>query len=155
MRPQRAARRIEPPRFEERGPLIVSGLSGIFTAETRDRIPALWKRLAPSLGKIPGQVGNVAYGLSGMDTGAIHYLAGVEVAEDAELPEDFARVRLTASTYAVFEHRGHVSSIPQAVGEIGCDWLANSGWVPADNFRFIQRYGVRSIDGPPAVSLKS
>ena len=41
----------------------------------------------------------------------------------------------------MFEHRGHVSTIPETVGEIGSDWLPHSGWEPAEGFRVIERYG--------------
>ena len=147
---------FEPARFEERGPLTIAGLGGTFTAETRDGIPALWKRFAPHIGKVPGQVGNAAYGVSSMERGGIDYIAGVEVSDGAKLPHGFSEVRLTAKTYAVFEHRGHVSTIPETVGEIGRDWLPHSGWEPAEGFRrSSSATGATSIRRPPAASSKS
>jgi AraC family transcriptional regulator len=141
MKLQHAAKTIEPARIEERGQLTIAGLGGTFTAETREGIPALWKRFGPYLGKVPGQVGDAAYGVSNMQRGEINYIAGVEVLENADLPPDFSEARVNARTYAVFEHRGHVSTIPQTVGEIGRDWLPHSGWEPAEGFHIIERYG--------------
>jgi AraC family transcriptional regulator len=141
MKAQRSLSTIQPRAFRRARAIDVAGLGGTFTAETRDGIPALWKRFAPHIGKVPGQVGNAAYGVSNMERGGINYIAGVEVSEGAELPQGFTTVRLTARTYAVFEHRGHVSTIPETVGEIGREWLPHSGWEPAEGFHVIERYG--------------
>jgi AraC family transcriptional regulator len=141
MKAQRSVKSIEPTRFEERGPLTVAGFAGIFTPETRDGIPALWMRLAPHIGSVPGQVGNVAYGVSSMHGDKIDYTAGVEVSDGAKLPEGFTQVRITAKTFAVFSHRGHVSTIPEIVGQIGNDWLPHSGWAIAEGPQVVERYG--------------
>jgi AraC family transcriptional regulator len=152
MKAQRSLNTIEPTRFEERGPLVIVGLSGRFTPETRDGIALLWRRFAPHIGKIPGEVGGSAYGVSSMEDGSIDYMAGVEVAEDAALPEGFRRVCLTAKTYAVFSHRGHVSSIPAVIGAIGSEWLPYSGWAIADGPQIVERYG-RAFDTKTASGL--
>jgi AraC family transcriptional regulator len=141
MKAQRSLSPIEPVRFEERGPLTIAGLGGTFTPESRNGIPELWKRLAPHIGKVPGQVGNLAYGVSSMRGGSIDYIAGVEVSDASKLPDGFRQARQTAKTYAVFEQRGHVSTIPDMVGAISNDWLPNSGWAVADGPQVIERYG--------------
>jgi AraC family transcriptional regulator len=76
-----------------------------------------------------------------MRGGSIDYIAGVEVSDAARLPDGFRQARQTAKTYAVFEHRGHVSTIPNTVGAISDDWLPNSGWAIADGPQVIERYG--------------
>jgi AraC family transcriptional regulator len=141
MKAHRVMKSIEPVRFEERGPLTVAGLGGRFTPETREGIPALWKRFAPHLGKVPGQVGGLAYGVSSMSDGAIDYVAGVEVSGDAPLPDGFTKVQVAAKTYAVFEHHGHVSTLPETIGAIGREWLPSSGWEVASGPGVIERYG--------------
>lgn len=45
------------PRFEKGRFLLIAGLGGRFTPETTQRIPELWERFIPHLGKVPGQVG--------------------------------------------------------------------------------------------------
>ena len=142
MKAQRSVSSIEPTCFEERGPLAVAGFSGIFTAESRDGIPELWKRLMPHIGRVPGQVGSVAYGVSSMRVGRIDYTAGVEVSGDAALRDGFRKVTIAAKTYAVFAHRGHVSTIPAVVGTIGNEWLPRSGWaIAAERPQLVERYG--------------
>lgn len=138
---QRAPSTAEPVRFEERGPLAIAGLGGRFTLEARTGIPELWKHFAPHIGRIPGQVGQAAYGISSMRGGTIDYIAGVEVADGPDLPDGFSKVRQTATIYAVFEHRGHVSTISDMVGAIINDWLPNSGWAIAPGPQVIERYG--------------
>ena len=141
MKAQRSFDTIQPTRFEERGPLTVAGLEGTFTPEARDGIPALWKHLAPHIGSVPGQVGAAAYGVSSMRGDKIDYTAGVEISDGAKLPDGFTQVCLTATTYAVFSHRGHVSTIPGVVGAIGNDWLPHSGWAIAEGPQVVERYG--------------
>jgi AraC family transcriptional regulator len=141
MKAQRSVSSVQPVRFEERGSLTIAGLGGTFAPEGRDGIPELWKRFAPHIGKIPGQVGMFAYGISGMRGGLIDYTAGVEVKDGAPLPEGFRKVRQVAKTYAVFEHRGHVSTIHEMVGLISREWLPKSGWAVADGPQVIERYG--------------
>ena len=87
-----------------------------------------------------------------MEDGWIDYLAGVEAADDAKLPDGFRRIRLTAKTYAVFTHRGHVSSISGVVGAIGREWLPHSGWAIADGPQVVERYG-RGFDPKTASGL--
>jgi len=141
MKAQRSSSSIQPVRFEERGPLTIAGLGGTFTPESRAGIPELWKRFAPHIGKVPGQVGQAAYGVSNMRAGSIDYTAGVEVSDASKLPDGLRQVRVTAKTYAVFEHRGHVSTVPDTVGAITNDWLPNSGWAIAGGPQVIERYG--------------
>jgi AraC family transcriptional regulator len=76
-----------------------------------------------------------------MRGGSIDYIAGIEVSDGATLPDGFRKVRQAAKTYAVFEHRGHVSTVPETVGAITNDWLPKSGWAVADGPQVIERYG--------------
>src|SRR5277367_3514952 len=102
---------IEPTRFEDGRPMFVAGLQERFTPETATDIPSLWRRLAPHLGKIPGQVDRVAYGvvsnMAGAD-GGFDYLSGVEVSNADALPDGLVSISLPAHRYAVFAHGGNV-----------------------------------------------
>ncbi len=76
--------RLPPPRIEARGPLLIAGIGRRFACDEFAGIPALWHELHPHLGEIPGQKGDVAYGVVAADTAAGHsyfYLAGVEVSD--------------------------------------------------------------------------
>jgi AraC family transcriptional regulator len=47
---------LAPPRIEQRGLLLIAGLGGKYSSDTHQNIPALWQRLQPHLGNVPGQV---------------------------------------------------------------------------------------------------
>ena len=69
------------PRFEHGHFLLIAGLGGRFTQQTTQGIPELWEKLIPHLGHIPGQKGEVTYGVCcNFDgKGGFDYIAGVEI----------------------------------------------------------------------------
>ncbi len=130
------------PKFEHSRAMTVAGLNRTYTFETRDKIPAQWEEFVPHIGKVPGQVGNVAYGVcwnyrpgQGFD-----YLSGVEVKHATKLPAEFTTVDFDAREYAVFTHRDHVSTIGNTLDKIWHSWVPQSGLNPADKPSF-ERYG--------------
>jgi len=122
------------PRIERGKPMLIAGLGGSFSVDKVAGIPALWQRFAPHIGHVPGQIGRTTYGasLNCDDNGNFDYIAGVEVSDFDNLPAEFARARVPAQTYAIFEHRGHVTAIKQTYEAIWRDWLPKSGRKPAD-----------------------
>jgi AraC family transcriptional regulator len=132
---------LDPPRYENGRDLRIAGLNATYTFETRVEIPSQWRRFAPHIGKIPGQVGNVTYGVCWnfkSDRG-FDYLTGVEIGGGANVPHEFSEIRLPAARYAVFSHRKHVSTIPQSIDAIWKKWLPNSGYQAAETPAF-ERY---------------
>jgi AraC family transcriptional regulator len=121
--------KLESPRFEDSRPLLIVGLAGRYTANTLDDLPALWKRFSVHIGRIPGQIGRVAYGVFDMfnGTGSFHYLSGVEVSESSALPEQFSRVQIPAQRYVMFPHRERVSKLRYTVNAIWSQWFPESG----------------------------
>ena len=132
---------LAPPRFEDGRPFLVAGLSERYTCESAAAIPSQWQRFNEYFGKVPGQVGNVAYGVcyNADDAGNIDYLCGVEVGDFSALPAEFSRLRIAAQRYAVFSHRDHVSAIRRTWNTIWNTWLPASGYLPADAPNF-ERY---------------
>lgn len=103
-----AIAKLESPRFDDSRPLLIAGLAGRYSAKTLDDLPALWKSFSVHIGRIPGQIGRVAYGVcSDMFNGAgrFHYLSGVEVSASSALPDEFSRVQIPAQRYVIFPHR--------------------------------------------------
>jgi AraC family transcriptional regulator len=138
---------LEPPRFINGKPLLLTGLSERYTAETSARIPAQWQRFLQNFGHVPGQIGKVAYGVlhNEDDEGNVDYLTGVEVPDFSRVPPEFAKLRIPEQRYVVFEHPGHISNIRRTWHTIWTSWIPRSGHEPADGPRF-ERYGEK-FDG--------
>ena len=117
------------PRFEHAKEIVVAGLNESYKFETRDKIPAQWERFAPKIGKVPGQMGQVSYGVCwNVSPGrGFEYLSGVEVKDAKGLPAEFATVRLSAREYAVFTHRDKVSAIGNTIDKIWNEWVPQAG----------------------------
>ena len=123
------ALQLEPPRLENGKALLIAGLRRNYTPETMHDLPAQWQLLVPHLGKIPGQIGRAAYGVSWCPENrpAISYLCGVEVSDFSSLTGEFTIVSIPAQRYAVFSHREHVSRIRETIEAIGSMWFPESG----------------------------
>jgi AraC family transcriptional regulator len=132
---------LAPPRFEDRKPLLIAGLAERYTCDTRVAIPAHWQRFNEYFGKVPGQIGNVAYGIcyNTDDSGNFDYLCGVEVSDFSSLPAELSHVRVPEQRYAVFTHREHIAVIRRTWNTIWNKWLPESGHTPADAPNF-ERY---------------
>ena len=130
------------PRFEQGKEMLLAGLSGHYNLETRSQIPAQWERFAPSIGKVPGQIGHTCYGVcwNAAPGGGFDYLSGVEVPKEKGLPTEFKTVQLPAREYVVFAHRDHVTVINRALDKIWNEWAPQSGLKIA-KAPFFERYG--------------
>jgi AraC family transcriptional regulator len=145
---------LAPPHFEQGRLLLIAGLGGKYSLDTHQNIPALWQRLQPHLGNVPGQVFAGGGGKGGRtfgvcynmdDDGNFDYLAGVEVSGFSDLPAEFARLRIAAQRYAIFTHREHVSTIHSVGMTIWTKWLPESGYEAVDA-PFLEYYG-EEFDG--------
>jgi AraC family transcriptional regulator len=133
---------LVPPRFETTKPLLLAGLRARYTQQTSGGIPAQWERLHPYLGHVPRQVGETAYGAcyNTDEEGNFDYLAGIEVSDFSDVPEEFATLRVPAQRYAVFRQSEHISTIRRTFAAIWSKWLPESGHKPADA-PVLERYG--------------
>src|SRR5262249_37034244 len=113
-----------------------------YRCESSGGIPGQWQRFGPYLGNIPGQVGNVAYGVcyNFDDEGQFDYMCAVEVAGTPKLPAGFQTLSVPEQRYAVFTHRGHVAGIRATFAAIWRQWMPESGCTPA-NAPTLERYG--------------
>jgi AraC family transcriptional regulator len=124
------AAQIEAPRVAHGRPLLIAGLRSHFADAPWKGTPELWQRLAPQLGKIPGQMGLSAYGLCFLLPNGVDYLAGVEVSGPSGLPNGFTSVSVPAQKYLVFSHREHVSKLHITCDKVA-EWLPTSGYEAA------------------------
>jgi AraC family transcriptional regulator len=143
---------LEAPRLENGRALLIAGLGSRYTFETNEGIPAQWQRFGPYIGNIPGQVGWTTYGVccNSDDAGSFEYICGVEVSDFSDLPEELSRIRVPAQRYAVFSHRGHISTIRSTVYTIWNKWLPESGLAVSDvpDFeRYDDRFDPKSGSG--------
>ena len=145
---------LAPPRIEQRELLLIAGLGGKYSSDTRQNIPALWQRLQPHLGNVPGQVFAGGGGKGGRTFGVCYnmdddcnfdYLAGVEVSGFSELSAEFARLRIPSQRYAIFTHREHVSTMHNVAMTIWTKWLPESGCQAVDA-PYLEYYG-EEFDG--------
>ena len=120
---------------------LIAGLGERFTADTTQGIAALWQRFVPYIGRVPGQQGWETFGVccNPQNDGSFEYIAGVLVNRTDDLPAGFTQQRLAAHRYAVFLHRGHISSIHETFNAIFQRWLPNAGLQGADAPEF-ERY---------------
>lgn len=132
---------VEPPRIETREAFLVAGFSRRFSYEQASEIAILWQSFAPQIGRVPGQIGSVAYGVT-CDAGpaGFDYMAAVEVKSFADVAGPFQSLRIPEHAYAVFAHRGHVSGIHTTMCYIHSSWLPGSEYV-ADDTPSFERYG--------------
>ncbi len=129
--PDIAAITIEDPEIRAVQTLLLCGLRRYYRYEERAGIPLLWQRFGPHIGTIPGQTPQGdAYGvcLRAEDDAAegFDYLAAVPMRSLDDLPGELVGVRIPASTFAVFQHRGHISEIGATCAAAG-EWLARTG----------------------------
>jgi len=124
-------------------PLLIAGLRESY-ASSNEGIPAQWQRFAPHIGKVPGQLGNVAYGVVIEEDEGYAYLTGVGVHDIAHLPAGFSHLDLPARSYYVFSHEGHVSTLFETISRIMSDILPTLPDVAPPRrgeVGFLERYG--------------
>jgi AraC family transcriptional regulator len=133
---------LSAPTFQQGPELLVAGLNESYGKDTRAKIPQQWQRLAPHLGKVPGQAGRDAYGVC-HDCGPdchFEYLAGVAVSSPYRLPDGFTTLKVDARRYAVFTHSGHVSSLPATIDTIWSKWAPDCALPVAHGAPCFERY---------------
>lgn len=139
---------IAPPRLETGRALLFSGLRRHHSfADAELTIPDQWQDLQALL-PLPSQQGAITYGaMCGSDpqAGVFEYLAGVEVEAFEDSDPELGRMRVPAQRYAVFTHRGPVTTLRATWEAIWREWLPTSGEQPANTPDF-ERYDPARFD---------
>lgn len=128
------------PRIFKSDALLIFGLSMHCERAGDPNIPPLWNRFGPHIGHIEGQIGGTTYGAiyNTEDAGKFDYLCGVAVSAFPSRPAEFTRLRIPEQTYAVFEHREHISAIPHTFKAI---WEHGLGGLKALDAPTLEVYG--------------
>ncbi len=142
---------LSAPRLERGDAMLVFGLNQRYPTGNMSAIPSQWSSFIPYLGQIDGQISKIAYGVvhNPDDTGGCDYMCGVAVREFPSHPKEFTRLRIPPQTYAVFEHRDHISAIPNTWKAIWEHGLADFGYKASDGPVF-ERYDEK-FDGRTGV----
>lgn len=132
---------LAPPRIVKRDAFKILGLTERYQ-RTNAGIPAQWARFVPYLDRIDNKTPPVSYGVIAMveGDGAFDYTAGVEVDDFPADMKDLSRLTIPANTYAVFDHRDHVSALASTIKAIWNHGLRGAGREPAGGPSF-ERYG--------------
>ena len=122
-------------RIETRAAFHVTGLQRRFVPGplASAAIPKLWGIFAPIMDTIAGCRGTHSVGVceiiepstaptAGAEAGAspFRYTAGVETGADDPIPDGMVRVAVPGGRFAVFTHRGPISTFGETIAEI---WL--------------------------------
>jgi AraC family transcriptional regulator len=128
------AANLEAPRLVERDTVRVVGLSEPCSFETTIKIPAQWQRFMPYYDAIVDKIDEIPLGVSQVpdEEGQFRYVCAVEVARFGDTPKELVKLEIAPRTYAVFEHRGHASGIPETFTAIWNEALPALGRAVAD-----------------------
>lgn len=100
----------------------IIGRAARFTPEERPKVPAFWDKTIEELGH--RMIGRETFGVSyNFDDDTFEYLVGFEDDGDGE---GLDRIKISSGRYAVFEHVGHISEIPDTWESIFDQWLPHS-----------------------------
>lgn len=123
----RAVARLDPPRIVAEERIRAAGLSETQSFATTIHIPAQWQRFMELYGAIPDKLDRIPIGISQAldDNGEFPYICAAEVSRFGDFPPGLIKVDLPARTYAVFEHKGHVSRIFETYEAIWNEALAD------------------------------
>jgi len=148
MHSDRAQSELAAPRFERSPALLIAGFRAALTGTPATIVAPLWQHLAPFIGRIPGQIGTVCYGLclqAEQDAAGFDYLAGCEISANTALPGEWNSAPIPAQRYAVFTHQRTAAELQDTVQSIFNDWLPASGMATTapgpGTLRFFERYG--------------
>lgn len=127
---------LEPPEIVPDGPLLFVGLSERTSFGTASKtIPSQWQRfMMQHYGAISDKTPAIPLGVytNFDDDGNFNFMTGVEVTRFSDVAPPLTKLTVPKQTYAVFQHRGHVSTINQTYDAIWNDWLLFSKWKGTD-----------------------
>ena len=108
-----------------------------WSPQDEDDIPAMWQRFLQREHEIADARPGSSYGLcQPLPDGSWRYLAALQTAPDAPVPDGMAAVDVPAQRYARFQHRGPVSGLPDTFRAIHGSWLPAAGLAAVDGIEF-------------------
>ncbi len=131
----RSSASLDPPRLVPQGALRVVGQCARYGFDEVGSIPAQWQHFMSVHSSIPFRSGEIPIGVTCLDEdgAAIDYTCGVEVERFAKATADLVQVTISPRLYAVFEHRGHASTLFDTYTTIWNEALPAVGHAVADS----------------------
>lgn len=126
---------LQPPHFEKSGELRFVGLSEPCPYGQTEHIPGQWQRFMSGLYQ---QIENrapaipVGVNVAGENDDDPRYVCAAEVSRFGDIPKGLVKLTLAPASYAVFEHKDHITTLHQTYIAIWNDWFAPSGKRPAE-----------------------
>ena len=126
--------RLDAPRIVEDQIIRVVGLVERCSFDTTITIPAQWQRFMECYRAIPFRREDIPVGVnySADDDGQFLYMCGAVVHRFGQQKHGLMQLEIPPRTYAVFEHRGHVSTIYETYRSIWSDAMPATGRAVAD-----------------------
>ena len=125
---------LGPPRIVQAAAVRAVGVSRRYSFDKVIGIPIQWETfMCTQYGQIPHRVDGIPIGIQkpAEDEGGFDYICAAEVTTFGQLPHDLLRIEISSRRYAVFEHRGHVSTLFDTYAAIWNEALHEYGGVPA------------------------
>ena len=130
----RANVRLDPPRVVGDETVRVVGLAERCSFDTTITIPAQWQRFMECYDAIPYKRDPIPIGVtySPDDDGQFQYICGAEVHRFGDHSRELLHLEIRPRQYAVFEHRGHASTIYETYRSIWNEAMPALGRAVAD-----------------------
>ncbi|NHQ84664.1 MerR family transcriptional regulator [Iodobacter sp. HSC-16F04] len=126
---------MQTPEIVTRAAFRVIGL--VWTPQDEGSIPDMWGRFLPREHEIAAICPGSCYGLcQPLADGQWRYLAALEAAADAAVPDGMVALDVPEQRYARFEHIGPVSGIADTFRSIHSRWLPAAGLKALDGIEF-------------------
>jgi AraC family transcriptional regulator len=125
---------LDPPRIVNDETIRVVGLAERCSFDTTITIPAQWQRFMACYRAIPHRRDQIPIGVSysADDDGQFQYMCGAVVHRFGERMRELRHLEIPPRQYAVFEHRGHVSTIYETYRSIWSEAMPATGRSVAD-----------------------
>lgn len=116
---------LEPPEMVTAGPSLFVGLSRRAAFGGSHAIAAQWQRFMADYGTISDKMQAIPVGIAANldDDGNFDYICAAEVTRFSDVPQQFVKLTVPRQVYAVFQHRGHISTLNQTFNAIWNDWF--------------------------------
>jgi AraC family transcriptional regulator len=125
---------LDPPRVSDAQMVRVVGFCERCSYDTTITIPAQWQRFMECYDTIPHKREEIPIGVmyGADDDGEFQYMCGAAVHRFGARSRDLVQLEIGPRQYAVFEHRGHVSTIYETYRSIWNEAMPATGLSVAD-----------------------